>query len=147
MKTEKTQYDFPPIGCYFDGANGQDYNDKRAVELANSYGAKIEWDSEHSYDCAREAEDYLNSLETRPFLFWQWNDGDFGLYPNVDGAREDCGFVSHSDHNHTDECDPDDAAYPNADYRGEWLHVSDHGNCTLYIRQDDGTDTEVWSVV
>lgn len=156
MKT----YDNPPIGCYFDGANGQEYNDIRVLKLAMEYGwndegakAIIEADEltkdqrDILADTVQDAEDYLNNLENRPFLSWQRNDGNFGLYPNVDGAREDVGFVSHSSRNHTDECDPNDASYPHPDYRGEWLHVTDHGNVTLYVRGEDGKDTEMWGVV
>lgn len=55
---------------------------------------------------------------------------------DVDQARDDVEFVSSKDQD-----------YPPADYRGEWLHVSDHGNATLYVRGDDGQDKEVWGVV
>ena len=51
--------------------------------------------------------------------------------------REDVGFVSGQD----------GRDYPDDDYRGEWLSVSDHGNATLYVRGDDGQDKEIWGVV
>lgn len=37
--------------------------------------------------------------------------------------------------------------YPADDFRGEWLHINERGNCTLYVRGEDGKDVEVWSVV
>lgn len=147
MKT--TQYDNPSIGCYFDGASGQQYNDIRVLKLAMSYGwqdadaqAIIDADElteeqqETLADVVWDAAEYLNSLETRSLVAWRWHDGDFGLYADVDMAKEDCEFVSSK----TQE-------YPPEDYRGEWLHVSDHGNATLYVRGDNGQDKEVWGVV
>lgn len=158
----KRDYKNPAIGCYFDGAAGQDYNDLRVLELAINYGwedkdaqelidkGQHEIDEAHCQllsDVVQEAEDYLNSLETRPFLSWQWYDGDFGLYPDVEGAKEDCEFVSSRKQE-----------YPDDDYEGEWLHVNDHGNVTLYVREamteEDitnrrahGKDKEIWSCV
>lgn len=37
--------------------------------------------------------------------------------------------------------------YPADDFRGEWLHINERGNCTLYVRQADGSDREVWAIV
>lgn len=152
----RNKYGKPSIGCYFDGLHGQTTNDLRVIKLALGYG----WDddearaiheaapnlSEHQEeiltDCVADAETYLNDLETRPFMSWGWDDGNFGLWINVEGAKENCRFVSGGD-----DANPDDSSYPADDYRGEWLHVSDHGNPTLYVRGDDGKDVEIWSVV
>lgn len=171
MKNKPT-YGAPVIGCHLD----QSYcnaceHDGRTIRLAMHYGfepdAEIlkllerldedtlgEDDAQMLSECADEVIDWLNSQETRPFLYWA-NNGEadaFGLWPNVEGAKEDVGFVSHSARNHTDECDPEDSERPCANYRGEWLHVNDHGNCTLYVREDsknsDGyKDSEIWGVV
>ena len=174
MKTntsEKT-YDAPAMGCYLDQANrNSDSHNAAVVRLAMDYGFEPDRDtlnvlaredcdclvendkrsdSELLCWCADEAEEWLNAQEARPFMYWA-NDGDagaFGLWCNVEGAREDCGFVSGGE----------DSDYPADDYRGEWLHVSDHGNATLYVREDragifktaDGAqyiDREIWSVV
>lgn len=43
--------------------------------------------------------------------------------------------------------DPDDSEYPPKNYRGEWLHVNDHGNCTLYYRNSKGQNKEIASCV
>lgn len=61
---------------------------------------------------------------------------DFGFWPNdIEETKEQVGFVS----SQTQE-------YPGDDFSGEWLHVNDHGNCTLYVREK-GVDREIWSVV
>ena len=142
------KYDYPQFGCYGDSANGQDYNDRKALRFALGYGwqdedaSRIletedlsEHDSEILAEVVDSAIDYLNTLEDRPFMYWGFEDGNFGLWVNVDGAREDCGFVSSRKQE-----------YPEDDYQGEWLHVSDHGNATLYVREN-GKDREIWSVV
>lgn len=99
-----------------------------ACEIRENSG---EWLSE----TGDSAVSYLNELETRPFMYWTFEDNSLFLMANVEGAREDVEFVSSKDQD-----------YPEDDYQGEWLHVNDHGNCTLYCRQD-GKDTEIWSVV
>ena len=160
-----TNYGKPAIGCYADCHRGFVGCARIAIDLAIGYGmpmdrdngnllARFDHDVEREFDhesldeLCDEAENFLNEQEARPFLSWGWYEGDFGLYPDVDMAREDCGFVSGQPDGH----DPLDRDYPDADYRGEWLHVSDHGNATLYVRSDaanaDGySDAEVWSVV
>ena len=82
---------------------------------------------------------------------------DFGFWADVYAAREECEFVSWRSLEEARragvETDPENADYPPADFRGEWLHVNDHGNCTLYVREDSDktpsgyTDRELWSVV
>lgn len=171
-------YGKPTIGCYLDQSyrNSVDH-DIATIQTAIGFGfvpdramaqlmARIEnectrkdeaedW-SQILSESADEAIDWLNSQEIRSFLYWA-NDGErnaFGLWANVEGAREDVGFVSRKDVDET--TDPEDASYPAADYDGEWLHVSDHGNATLYFREQLGArpdgkcdfrDVEVWSVV
>lgn len=177
--TAKT-YGTPQIGCRLDQSyRNADSHNAAVIRLAiglgwqpdrqtlnviarEEHGALSESrdfpDSELLCECADDAENWLNDQEARPFLYWA-NSGDtgaFGLWPNVDGAKEDCGFVSRK--TISEETDPDDSEYPAPDYRGEWLHVSDHGNATLYVREDrtgifktaDGPayiDREIWSVV
>lgn len=91
--------------------------------------------SEWLSETADSALDFLNALETRSFMSWIFEDNSLFLTADVDSAREDVGFVSTKDQD-----------YPADDYEGEWLHVSDHGNATLYVRQA-GKDTEIWSIV
>ncbi len=140
------------VGCYVDCSCGSaDSLNRRTVHFAQDFGFKPgrNWDTGDSEDLSwsgDKAVEHLNALETRSFMSWQFEDNSLFLMADVDGAREDVGFVSHSSDNHDDECNPDDAAYPADDYEGEWLHVSDHGNATLYVRKG-GKDTEIWGVV
>lgn len=98
MKTA-TQYDNPAPGCYFDGTFGQTYNDLRVLAFAQSYGYSDDdadallYKGEHSLtandlellpEIADSAIEYLNTLETRPNVYWQYNDGDFGLYSDAE---------------------------------------------------------------
>lgn len=161
-----TNYGTPTMGFYLDQSyRNPDSHNAAVIRLAKGLGYSPDRetlnvlaredseclkdcdDSQLLSECADEAETWLNEQETRPFMYWA-NDGDvgaFGLWCNVDGAKEDCGFVSSETQ---DE--------PDADFRGEWLSVSDHGNATLYVREDhspdafakDGyVDREIWSVV
>lgn len=163
--TTCAKYGKPAIGCYLDQANRSPAeHDVATIEEAMRLGyepnaetrdamALIDADKddlsegeieeradalEFISEMADEAIDWLNEQEARPFLFWGNNGevGAFGLWPNVEGAREDCGFLSSKTQ---DE--------PDADFVGDWLSVNDHGNVTLYVRHEGGKDEEVWSVV
>lgn len=61
---------------------------------------------------------------------------DFGFWVDVESVKEQVGFVSSKSQE-----------YPDAGFVGEWLHVSDHGNATLYVRDASGKDAEIWSIV
>jgi len=157
MSTKATNpivYGKPSIGCYLDHGN---YNaDELSAEIVNEAVAlgftldaeavtllamteeEIAQNDDYSqllHELSEEAIDWLNEQETRSFLYWA-NEGEanaFSLWPNVDGAKEDVGFTSRREVN--EDTDPEDAERPCADYRGDWLHVNDHGNCTLYVRE------------
>lgn len=84
------------------------------------------------------------SLFAPSYAYFGSHEGDgacIGWWANIEDAKESCEFVSSKSQD-----------YPDDDFRGEWLHVNDHGNCTLYVRRDkaDGSgciDAEVWSCV
>jgi hypothetical protein len=81
--------------------------------------------------------DALNEFAP-PFCSFGSHEGDgsdFGFWPCIDTAKDSVDFVSSRS-----------AEFPESDFQGEWLHVSDHGNCTLYVRTN-GEDKEVWSIV
>ena len=172
-------YGKPTIGCHLDHANyNVDELNCRIIAIAQGFGMELPPDdadilacydkhsagphldlSEQLNDLADSAIDWLNEQETRPYLYWA-NEGEanaFGLWPNIEGAMEDVGFVSAKSHADARklgiETDPGDSTYPPAHYRGEWLHVNDHGNRTLYVRTGselvptDYKDMEIWSVV
>lgn len=102
-------------------------------------------DEDNASELVNELQDALNEFAA-PYVSFGSHEGDgacFGFWPSVEQAREDVGFVSSK---RQDE--------PDRDYRGEWLHISDHGNATLYSREDTGNDRgeafvdrELWSVV
>ena len=166
MKTiTEAKYGQPAIGCYLDQSyRNSASHDAETVRLAVGFGYQLDRETENLLaredhdllsderddaqmlsECADSAIDWLNEQEARSFVAW-YNCGDrgaFGLWPDVDGARDDVGFVSSRKQE-----------FPDDDFRGEWLHVSDHGNATLYVRQDGGHDSsdtykdeEIWSVV
>lgn len=150
-QTCQKTYGQPSIGCYLDqGCRNAVEHDAATIRLAESLGyvlpdedrklvlrAELDCMSDDRDDAqclseaADDAIDWLNSQETRSFLSW-YNCGDrgaFGLWPDVENACE--------------ECERD----PAPDYVGDWVEVNDHGNVTLWLRQEDGTDREIWSVV
>src|SRR6185369_197342 len=69
---------------------------------------------------------------------------DFGFWcGDIEEIKEQVGFVSSKEQE-----------IPADDFRGEWLHVNERGNCTLYVRQDGGAgsddsyqDEEIWGIV
>jgi hypothetical protein len=62
---------------------------------------------------------------------------DFGFWPiDPEEIKEQVEFSSRVDQE-----------YPAADFRGEWLHINERGNCTLYVREENGADREIWSLV
>ena len=143
------KYGTPQVGCYVDtSSQSADDCNQRTIKFAEGYGFESGLASDESQqgdegewsqllsEVADRAVDFLNELETRSFLFWQFEDNSLFLLPDVELAKDDVGFVSSKSQD-----------YPEADYRGEWLHVNDHGNCTLYVRGEDGKDAEVWSIV
>ena len=159
MKTNQTPAVFGKrfIGCVLDcSCDSADAINERTIKFAQGYGFDAgEWQDEIGEDdedrsqvlseLADDAVNWLNEQDLLPYCSFCFEDNSLFYMPNVESARDDVGFVSRRDVDET--TDQDDASYPAADYRGEWLHVSDHGNATLYVRGENGQDTEVWSLV
>jgi|SRR6516162_3626559 hypothetical protein len=128
------------VGCYIDESAGSaDDCNIRTVEFAMAYGFKPghgwrnpEWLSE----VGDQAVDFLNGKETRRGMYWTFENNSLFLTVSVESVKEDCAFVSSKEQ----ECPADH-------FRGEWLHVNDHGNCTLYVRGARGQDKEIWAIV
>jgi hypothetical protein len=97
----------------------------------------------HVCECGRSNCFYRVSKRRCYACSFYFDDNSLFLAPCIENVKEDVGFVS----GQSEDANPDDSDRPCDDYQGEWLHVSDHGNCTLYVRGDDGKDTEIWSVV
>jgi len=119
--------------------------------FANLIGEAQDCFNEDDDDIDPEKEDEADELvnETLPDALNQFappycyfgshpGDGaDFGFWPmDVEDIKEQVDFVSSRRQE-----------YPDDDFTGEWLHINDHGNCTLYVRTDAGEDTEIWSIV
>ena len=147
--------DTPEIGCYLDhGSRNSEELSIDIVDLAEGYGYKPskeygevinmeeddrdEFYSEVLSEESDDAIDWLNGHACRDYCYWsnEGYAGAFGLWPDIDGAREDCGFISSKEQDR-----PDDG------FVGLWMEVNDHGNATLYRRGRNGHDYEIWSVV
>jgi hypothetical protein len=60
---------------------------------------------------------------------------DFGYWPeDIENIKEQMEFVS-----------SEEQEWPADDFQGEWLHINERGNCSLYVREK-GQDKEIWSV-
>ena len=85
-------------------------------------------------DCVYALFDTLDEFAP-PYAYFGANEGDgsdYGFWPaidNFDGLRV-----------------ADISEIP-ADYRGEVLHVNDHGNATLYVQTARNKLREIWSIV
>jgi hypothetical protein len=138
-KDWQSKYDaesFRP-GCYVDeSAGSSDDCNRRTVEFAEAYGFPVDDHDEGDLtEVGDDAVEYLNSLENRTAIYWQFDDNSLYLLADPESAREQVEFVSSKEQE-----------YPGDEYQGEWLHVNDHGNATLYCRTE-GKDKEIWSVV
>jgi len=84
----------------------------------------------------------MNALDelALPYCYFGAHCGDgtdFGFWPmDIKDIKGQVGFVS------TKEQD-----YPSDGFVGEWLHINERGNCTLYVRDDKGQDKEIWGIV
>ena len=110
-----------------------------AIDKGFIWSEEIVDDENFWADAELEAINYLNNGNDCFNFYCYWgvsDDGEnFGLYPCVEDAKESCDFVS----SRINE-------WPGDNYQGVYLHINDHGNCSLYNRIE-GTDNEIWSVV
>lgn len=134
----------------------------RTVDLAEAFAAELDYlDSEAlaridaEYAEVADAEDwedideetlswYVGALSDAlqelapPYAYFgalESDSSDFGFWPDVDALQSDSNVLRVSD---TSEV-PDD-------YVGDVMHISDHGNVTLYTAEG-GRLSEVWSIV
>jgi len=87
--------------------------------------------------------DLLTQHFAAPYCYFGTHPGDgsdFGFWPeDMESIKEQVGFASSVNHE-----------YPDDNFRGEWLHINERGNCTLYVREatlNGPKDREIWSVV
>lgn len=98
------------------------------------------WESDQCSDLWAELYDAIQDYAP-PFCDVGGNEGDgacIGVWPAVEAAVED--FKD-------EELAFEDPSEVPDDHHGQWLEISDHGNVTLYFRDEDGHDTELWAVV
>jgi hypothetical protein len=145
------------IGCVLDCSSYSAHDlDERILTFAQSHGYKLsaplpdseivaanvdkameavaEYDEALSEE-ADSAVDWLNGQDLLSYCSFYIDDNSLFYGPSIESAQEDVGFRSSREQE-----------YPGDDYEGEWLHVNDHGNATLYVRQA-GEDREIWGVV
>jgi hypothetical protein len=94
-------------------------------------------DEESACELVSDLQDALQEFAP-PYFYFGAHPGDgsdFGFWVDIDDVKEQVEFVSGKQ----DE-------YPPENFSGEWLYVSDHGNATLYCREN-GKDSEVWAIV
>ncbi len=151
------------IGIIVDESSGSaDDLNERTISFAVEHGfvCNLDLDNEDEEDegersqllseAADDAVSFLNELDLPSYCSFYFEDNSLFLAPCIENVKEDVGFVSIKSFAEARrmgiETDEEDSDYPPADYRGEWLHVNDHGSATLYVRNDDGQDVELWSV-
>lgn len=134
-----------------------------AADLYDESGREIS--DEKAEDADGILEDLFSALQefAPPYCFFGSHPGDgadLGFWPPEDlrDVAAEVGFSSFASSAAARragvETDPHDPAVPAPDYRGEWLEVNDHGNATLYVREDTGPgpgpgyrDRELWAIV
>jgi hypothetical protein len=116
------------------------YHHKDARKLINE-ARRTKPDSDIASDVVAELEDALEEFAP-PYCYFGSHVGDgadFGYWVSDDvfDAHGDC-------------CDilrVSDTSEVPKDYRGEVLHVNDHGNATLYVAMSRGKLKEIWACV
>lgn len=142
--TKQHQMRSSDIGIVIDRSHDNaDSINLETIELAQQYGFECELPDENDEDYGQilsetgdDAVSFLNdNVEHLPYCSFYFEDNSLFYTPSIEMAEEDVEFKSSRKNE-----------YPPEDYEGEWLHVNDHGNCTLYVRSN-GQDTEIWSIV
>jgi len=111
---------------------------RRLKELA-SVAEVVGSDNDDASETVSELFDLLDNFAPpyTSFCSHPGDGSDFGYWPHdIESIKEDIDFSSSAE-----------AEYPPTDFAGEWLHINERGNCTLYTRSEAGRDTELWSLV
>jgi len=100
---------------------------------------------EHAEELVSDLVSALSEYFAPRYGYFGASDGDgadFGFWcGDVEEIKRQVEFVSSAGNE-----------YPPAEFRGEWLHVNEHGNCTLYVREGLETrgetfvDREQWAI-
>lgn len=146
------------MGCYVDSHHGI-YAMALVQEVAQRFGWVGEYvPTDHEgvtdtrCDCRDEdpalhqellveatdsAEEWLNDQTDIPFMSWQWYEGDFGLYADVERVQE---MID----NHEFEMVINDVMLFSDGYA---VQVNDHGNMTLWTLDSIDFGKPVWECV
>lgn len=109
------------------------------------------WDTESANWYLEELFELMDSLCPSYCYFGntEGDGSDFGVWPDIEGAKENVGRVVSCDGFRTfvdgEQVGSDDDIFADG-FQGEWLHINDHGNVTLYARVGD-ENQEIWAVV
>lgn len=98
-------------------------------------------DATHTEHANHVLEELFEDLEqfAPPYCYFGATEGDgsdFGFWLSPEWEREAM-----------ESGTPIRKREPDAGYHGDWFHVNDHGNVTLYCRNARGHDTVIWSIV
>ena len=145
-KSKARQFDASFIGCVIDGsADSADYINGETIDFAATYAGFVPADlpdedhEDYGQILSEDGDDavfWLNEQDLLPYCSFYFEDNSLFYGPSIESAKEGVDFVSRVDRE-----------YPPDFFVGEWLHVSDHGNATLYVRNKAGEDKEIWGVV
>ena len=146
---------YPPIGSISSGTMQPEDLLPIFADYCREFGGRAgkklarEWDNltEETMDYDERAEyileemfDLLDSVSP-PYVRFGGHDGDgadYGWWPSWDSLEESARFGEVLKVADTSEIP--------VDYRGEVMHVNDHGNVTLYVKSARKL-TEIWSCV
>jgi hypothetical protein len=106
--------------------------------MENGTAKQAEQAEDEASDIVNELMDALDEFAP-PYMHFGAHDGDgadYGFWLSDDS-------LEHS----FDGLRVDDTSEVPRDYRGEVLHVNDHGNPTLYVSHGRGKLTEIWALV
>jgi len=107
---------------------------REANAIVNATSREEEWASE----LVSDLQDALNDFAP-PYAYFGTTEGDgsdFGYWISADSIEDNF-----------DGLKVDDTSAVPPDYRGEVLHVNNHGNMTLYVAASHGKLREIWAVV
>ncbi len=141
------KFDKSFLGIVLDGAyDSADSINRETVSFAEQYGFTFDRPAPENEDdedfgqiwseLGDDAVSFLNDQDLLPYCSFYFEDNSLFYTPSIEMASEDVEFKSSRENE-----------YPEDDFTGEWLHVNDHGNATLYVRNDKGEDKELWSLV